>query len=42
MYKQYLANRRCSCTLSDKTVVANLGMGSVEGFYHLPVDGTVP
>jgi hypothetical protein len=28
MYKQYLTNRRCSCTLSDKTVVATLIMGS--------------
>jgi hypothetical protein len=31
MYKQYLTNRRCSCTLSDKTVVANLVMGSPQG-----------
>jgi hypothetical protein len=31
MYKQYLTNRRCSCTLSDKTVVATLIMGSPQG-----------
>jgi hypothetical protein len=28
MYHQYLTNRRCSCTLSDKIVVAILIMGS--------------
>jgi hypothetical protein len=31
MYLQYLTNRRCSCTLSDKIVVATLIMGSPKG-----------
>jgi hypothetical protein len=31
MYHQYLTNRRCSCTLSDKIVVAILIMGSPKG-----------
>jgi hypothetical protein len=31
MYNQYLTNRRCSCTLSDKIVVASLIMGSPQG-----------
>jgi hypothetical protein len=31
MYNQYLTNRRCSCTLSDKIVVAILIMGSPQG-----------
>jgi hypothetical protein len=31
MYHQYLTNRRCSCTLSDKIVVATLIMGSPQG-----------
>jgi hypothetical protein len=30
-FPQYLTNRRCSCTLSDKTVVAKLVMGSPQG-----------
>jgi hypothetical protein len=29
--KQYLRKRRCSCTLSDKTVAAKLVMGSPQG-----------
>jgi hypothetical protein len=31
MYQQYLTNRRCSCTLSDKIVVAVLIRGSPQG-----------
>jgi hypothetical protein len=31
MYKQYLTNRRCLCTLSDKAIVAILIMGSPQG-----------
>jgi hypothetical protein len=31
LYHQYLTNRRCSCTLSDKIVVATLIMGSHQG-----------
>jgi hypothetical protein len=31
MYKQYLTNRRCSCSLFDQIVVANLVMGSPQG-----------
>jgi hypothetical protein len=31
MYKQYLTNRRCSCTLSDKAIVAILILGSPQG-----------
>jgi hypothetical protein len=31
MYKQYLTNSRCSCTLSDKAIVAILIMGSSQG-----------
>jgi hypothetical protein len=31
MYKQYLTTRRCSCTLSDKTVVETLITGSPQG-----------
>jgi hypothetical protein len=31
MYRQYLTNRRCLCTLSDKTVVAALITGSPQG-----------
>jgi hypothetical protein len=39
MYKQYLTNWRCSCTLSDKTVVANLVMGSPQGRILSPFCG---
>jgi hypothetical protein len=31
MCKQYITNRRCSCTLSDKAIVAILTMGSPQG-----------
>jgi hypothetical protein len=31
MYKQYLTNRRCLCTLSEKTIVAILILGSPQG-----------
>jgi hypothetical protein len=39
MYKQYLTNRRCSCTLSDKAIVAILIMGSPQGGILLPSCG---
>jgi hypothetical protein len=31
IYKQYLTNRRCSCTLSDKAILPILIMGSPQG-----------
>jgi hypothetical protein len=34
MYKQYLTNRRCLCTLSDKATEAILIMGSPQGGIH--------
>jgi hypothetical protein len=35
-YKQYLTNQRCSCTLSNKIVVAVLIMGSPQGGLLFP------
>jgi hypothetical protein len=37
--KQYLTNRRCSCTLSDKVLVAVLIMGSPQGGLLSPTCG---
>jgi hypothetical protein len=39
MYYQYLTNRRCSCTLSDKIVLATLIMGSPQGGLLSPSGG---
>jgi hypothetical protein len=39
MFKQYLTNRRCLCTLSDKTVVATLITGSSQGGILSPCCG---
>jgi hypothetical protein len=39
MYHQYLTYRRCSCTLSDKIVVATLIMGSPQGGLLSPFCG---